>query len=667
MGPRSRCRPRVASRRIHTSSRAFSGAAADGAGAPGRGRGRTDPLLTSRRAQPHALAAADPVVTSNVDRLGFESFSGCAGVYARLDLEPELLGGEAAAWGTTNVDFNLPMRAALARVHDADAMLMHVGHDQVRVTTLAGSEVERKVPLPERWVKGFAEVQVSASRMLLTPRARPCGGASLPPEPAADPARASRLGDACPGHAPPDHPARRRCGVHRGPERLRLLEKLLPFARSLRVYGPLPTSPRVAEPSAWELVLNGGRVVFVISPELFRGFSGEGGVLSALAAADDAAVEAVAELLHGEPSIDSAAVAETSRFDRTTVETALGALGAAGRVGYDLSAGSFFHRELPYDRAFLDSMHPRLLGARELVDAGAVRLDGAAATVASGDVEYVVRFDDDGARCTCAWFARHRGSAVRCKHVLAAEQVRRSRARHVKDALLAAVKRGDVPGVRDLIVGATEKERRAAAPAVNDSSSRPFTKDVGAWRASGLARVGINRPPGRRGMVVAVPAAARGRRRRVPPARRRRDRCARADVRLDRRPRNRRRRPVRQLAARASPGGVRCRRSSGRRRLHAVDGGRDRRREGLPTARVCVRRASSRPGAARRRAVADLRSGGRRRARERPGVVLQGGKRPDERLRAAREPLDVCARPGRSRQPAPPHPAPRRLARRALS
>ncbi len=113
------------------------------------------------------LAAADPVVTSNVDRLRFESFSGCAGVYARLDLEPELLGGEAAAWGTTNVDFNLPMRAALARVHDADAMLMHVGHDEVRVTTLAGSEVERKVPLPERWVKGFAEVQVSASRMLL--------------------------------------------------------------------------------------------------------------------------------------------------------------------------------------------------------------------------------------------------------------------------------------------------------------------------------------------------------------------------------------------------------------------------------------------------------------------------------------------------------------------
>jgi hypothetical protein len=372
------------------------------------------------------LAAADPVVTSNVDRLRFESFSGCAGVYARLDLDPELLGGEAAAWGTTNVDFNLPMRAALARVHDGDAMLMHVGHDEVRVTTLAGSEVERKVPLPERWIKGFAEVQVSASRMLLRHELGRVEARrflqSLPRTRSRGVAWATPAGGTLRLTTQPDDGA----VCIAGPERLRLLEKLLPFAQALRVYGPPPTSPRVAEPSAWELVLNGGRVVFVISPELFRGFSGEGGVLSALAAADDAAVEAVAELLHGEPAIDSAAVAETSRFDRTAVETALGALGAAGRVGYDLSAGSFFHRELPYDRAFLDSMHPRLLGARELVDAGAVRLEGAAATVASGDVEYVVRFDDDGARCTCAWFARHRGERGPCKHVLAAEQVRRS-------------------------------------------------------------------------------------------------------------------------------------------------------------------------------------------------------------------------------------------------
>src|SRR6266849_7072547 len=113
------------------------------------------------------ILAADPVVTSNEDALRFESFSACAGVYARLDVDAELLVGRASTWGTITVDFNPPMRAALARVRDADAMLMHVGHDDVRVTTLSGSAVERRVPLPERWLKGFAEVQVASAYMVL--------------------------------------------------------------------------------------------------------------------------------------------------------------------------------------------------------------------------------------------------------------------------------------------------------------------------------------------------------------------------------------------------------------------------------------------------------------------------------------------------------------------
>ena len=40
----------------------------------------------------------------------------------------------ARTWGTTNVDFNPPMRAALAGVATRDAMLLHVGHDEVAVT-----------------------------------------------------------------------------------------------------------------------------------------------------------------------------------------------------------------------------------------------------------------------------------------------------------------------------------------------------------------------------------------------------------------------------------------------------------------------------------------------------------------------------------------------------
>jgi len=71
-------------------------------------------------------------------------------------------------------------------------------------------------------------------------------------------------------------------------------------------------------------------------------------------------------------------------------------------------------------------MHPRLLGARELVEQGAVRLEGDTATVRSGDADYVVRIEDGVARCTCPWFARHRGERGPCKHVLAVEHARRT-------------------------------------------------------------------------------------------------------------------------------------------------------------------------------------------------------------------------------------------------
>jgi predicted nucleic acid-binding Zn finger protein len=69
----------------------------------------------------------------------------------------------------------------------------------------------------------------------------------------------------------------------------------------------------------------------------------------------------------------------------------------------------------------LEKMHPRLLGAQKLVEERAVRLDDDSAYVRSGDVEYLVRDE----RCTCPWFARHRGERGPCKHVLAVQQVRR--------------------------------------------------------------------------------------------------------------------------------------------------------------------------------------------------------------------------------------------------
>ncbi|MEU5883424.1 SWIM zinc finger family protein [Spirillospora sp. NPDC047279] len=370
------------------------------------------------------LRAADPVVTSNGDRLRFESFSACCGVYARLDVLPAGLDGAVMGSGTTNVDFNPPMREALARVGGLDPLHVSVGLDDVTVSTMEGTVVEKKVPLPERWLKGFAEVQQACAGMApLAELGGPAAKAFL---------RGLPKSWRGPGWAVPSgrtlrispRPGRG-AACASGPDRLRVLEPLARFATGLRVYGAAdPGGLPVA--SAWELVCRDTRFVVVLSPEVARGFSGEGAVLGDLAAdqgEEDA--DLVAALLAWEPRVDPDRLACESALPAARVTRALGRLGAAGRVGYDLAEGGYFHRELPYDPAALAAMHPRLRDARALAESGAVTVTPTGARVASGGTEHHVTRTGGGTRCTCPWWGKHRGGRGPCKHVLAAELVSR--------------------------------------------------------------------------------------------------------------------------------------------------------------------------------------------------------------------------------------------------
>ena len=113
------------------------------------------------------LANLDPVVTASGDRLRFESFSLCNGVHARLDLLSDGIDSGAVDHGTTNVDVNQPLRVALAGLGAADLVHLDVGTDGLAVATLDETLIERKVDLPDRWVRGFAETPLLASRMEL--------------------------------------------------------------------------------------------------------------------------------------------------------------------------------------------------------------------------------------------------------------------------------------------------------------------------------------------------------------------------------------------------------------------------------------------------------------------------------------------------------------------
>ncbi|MFJ4273343.1 SWIM zinc finger family protein [Streptomyces coelicoflavus] len=394
-------------------------------------------VAAARYYQPQLRASLDPVVTGSGDRLRFESFSGCGGVYARLDvLEAGLDGGEVGH-GTTNVDVNDPLREALSRIGADDPLHLRVGPEELAVTTLDGPVVEKKVPLPDRWLRGFAEAQVIAAGFDLRAeldaaeavrflRALPRGGRSgaggprwvVPSGRTLRPTTRAVPGAVC---LP-------------GPERLVALRRVLRHATALRVYGPAvaPGSAATASAtaSAWEVLLPGMRLTLTLSPDAARGFSGEGGVLDALAT-DEAAgdAELVSVLLAWEPRIDIADLAAASGLTAERVRAALVRLGTSGRVGYDTAEAAYFHRELPYDAERVERHNPRLRSARALVAAGAVALDGPVGTVTAEDGHvHRVREEAGVLTCSCPWWAKYRGGRGPCKHALAVRMVRRGAA-----------------------------------------------------------------------------------------------------------------------------------------------------------------------------------------------------------------------------------------------
>ncbi|GAA2366081.1 SWIM zinc finger family protein [Dactylosporangium salmoneum] len=385
-------------------------------------------VARTRYFQPRPTAFLDPVVTGGADRLRFESFSACCGVYARLDALPAGLDGEMLGHGTTNVDINPPLRESLARIAGLDPLHLSVGPDDLTASTLDGTVVEKKVPLPARWLRGFAEVHVLSAAFDLRAELNPAEAAAflrrLPGASdrsvlwAVPAGRTLRLTSrAAPGAV---------CLAGAG--RLAALKSLLRHCTALRVYGPPVRSGSSAVASAWELDTGALRLTLTLSPEPHRGFSGEGAALTSLAAdevTDDA--DAIGTLLSWDPTIDVADLSASAALPPDRVRAALAQLGTAGRVGYDVAEAGYFHRVLPYDATRAERDNPRLVGARALAESGAVTFDplagappAVAATVRSGDQTYRVRRLPDGSMtCTCPWWAKHRGDRGPCKHALA--------------------------------------------------------------------------------------------------------------------------------------------------------------------------------------------------------------------------------------------------------
>lgn len=403
----------------------------------------TEPVLTARCLMtlakvvqasfaPIPVRLLDPIVTTGCDAIRFEGFSSCNGVYARLDVVGDGLDGEFLASGTTNVDFNDPMINALNAVKKDELMLLAVGDDKVQVQTETADVTEKKVRLPERWIKGLTSVQVYMAQM--TPKAvlnklQVMQFFSQIPKTR----RTAPMYLVSVGGRYQMSPLPKADGVYiGGVERLRLFESLLPFVDKMAIY-----QADGEQSVAFEFYMKNTVMTAVLSPECYRGFSGEGAVLDKLTDIPAEFVHAFNHLLKANETFDPTLISFEHDLDFSITEQMTASLSAMGLLGYDLGKSEHYYRRLPFKMEKIMALNPRFKNAKKLTQAQDVRFvkntpQHTEARVAGTDVVHTVVIKGDKPQCTCQWFAKHQTKRGLCKHILAVKMASAEQSSSVK-------------------------------------------------------------------------------------------------------------------------------------------------------------------------------------------------------------------------------------------
>jgi len=361
----------------------------------------------------------DPIVSAGSERLRFEGFSSCNGVYVRLDMKPEAIDGEFIANGTTNVDFNDPMLNALNAIQKNEKVTLAVGQQDVQVITSKAKVTEKKVTLPMRWIKGLTSVQLYLADMDIKFELNKI--------------QTIQLFQSLPkGTVKGDFFITKRAGKFMfstlatadsvrigGVQRLRLLEGILAIVDKIFIYesADKQTCAIVAEFGKMQLLM-------AFSPDSYRGFSGEGNVLETMT--ENLPVEWVYglnSLLKSNETFDPTMLSIENDIDFGTMDNLTSNLSSMGLLGYDLSEKAHFYRRLPFKTERILSLNPRLKNAKKLlanedIEIVERRADYIEAKVKGSGVVHKVIIDHNSQRCTCDWFTAYQGKRGICKHIL---------------------------------------------------------------------------------------------------------------------------------------------------------------------------------------------------------------------------------------------------------
>lgn len=391
--------------------------------------------IVSANFMPQGSTLRDPVITAGGGKLRFEAFSSCCSVYGKVDILPEAIDGEFLQQGTTNVDFNTDMISSLSKIRRDEKLFFSIGKKDVVLQSESKKVVERKVPLPLRWIKGMTTVQILS--------------AGMEKQFTLDKMQIQLLFKAIPkGDVKSDfylsfrgkRPVLSSIGTSGGIcigaiQRLRLVETILPLAKSLTVYS-------MNNESAVAFLFDLGNVRFTImlSRSHWRGFSGEGAALENLAEDID---ESFLKKLNTYAKVNeefnekSSLMKDLPKQDFTNLCIRLSSMGL---LGYDLYDRYYYYRKLPFKLSRIESLNPRYKGALQLIKKNKIEIVDASSDhtemkiQGSGVIHKIILMPEKN-RCTCTWFAEYQGDRGDCKHILAAKILKNSSENEIKTFL----------------------------------------------------------------------------------------------------------------------------------------------------------------------------------------------------------------------------------------
>lgn len=402
----------------------------------------------------------DPVITVHPDEVFFECFSEDESSYGKLSCRYDVFENiSETACGTTNIDYSEGLYSEFQKIRDYRNTTLAIDPDGFSVQTTNEEQFdEKKIDLPESWVRGFLQVSSAMTMPMVKLECHPmdihnlCYSLRRKKERVGP--RAMRF-ELIPGKAikvifEPRDSGPEKCevvlarSIYKGEKpqiirvwgrrRLHILERLIPIADSFTLYLMGDGLPSF-------YVANMGDISFTLGLSGWTANDwsrmGNFDLLAPRADVDEVSMKRVYKALCETWQESSRSLAQRLQLDEALVKSALAIYSQSGQVLFDLASNVYRIRELSRQPLPLDSL--RFSNERDekaanfvvanLVDVnqhshhdGITKLEGSVLDNAVS-VSTCITIDSDQrlihAECECSFFFQNQLRKGPCEHMLA--------------------------------------------------------------------------------------------------------------------------------------------------------------------------------------------------------------------------------------------------------